>query len=213
VNVREMIESMKYLGIGEVYTDEESERISLSYLNLANEQLYRETANLNDDILEDVTIISVAGNTSVELPKIPFLISEIYRNGYDYQMEEFSKSNFDKYKRQNLLSGNPIIYTSKGSTINFYPIIAEASYTFNVSYIPKITRLLISTPEIDVPYPAEYHSVLVDGALYYLFQDESGFKNISKENEAKIRWSNGKAALQSYLYGKNKKQINTFQSA
>jgi len=45
MNVSDMINVMKTLGIGQVYGDEETNEIFLTFLNLANDQLYSETAN------------------------------------------------------------------------------------------------------------------------------------------------------------------------
>lgn len=213
MNAKEMIAAMRTLGIGEVYTDDEVERISLVYLNLANEQLYRETANINDDIVIDETLISIPGRSFVSLVTNPFLICEVYRSGYKQEIEGLSRSKFNGYIRRNELVGDPVIYYRKKNIINFYPIMPEIPYTFYVSHAPEITKITLATSESQIPYPVEYHSVLVDGALYYLFQDESGFKNIVKENEAKIRWIDGKASLQSYLFGSDKQSVNTFQNA
>ena len=211
MKIKDMIYSMKVLGIGEVHDDETTEKIALIYLNLAHNQLYRETANLNDDVLEEETITSVANQSYFNLSRKPFLISELYRQGYDYELEGLSSRDFRKYKRINRTYGNPIIYNRKGRTINFFPIISDVPYTFDILFAPEITPLAMNTEEDDIPYPIEYHGVLVDGALYYLFQDESGFKNISKENESLKRWDKGRMDLVSYFYGYNKQKISTFE--
>jgi hypothetical protein len=44
-----------------------------------------------------------------------------------------------------------------------------------------------------------YHQVLVDGASYYLFQSETGFKDQIKMQSAMMRWEENKKKLFSYM--------------
>jgi hypothetical protein len=62
----------------------------------------------------------------------------------------------------------------------------------------------------DIPHPV--YPVLADGALYYLFQEEGGFKNTQKELEARKRWETGKSRLLSYLYTSSGQTFSTFSS-
>ena len=82
----------------------------------------------------------------------------------------------------------------------------------SVWYTPQPSLLTENTDESEIPYPPAYHPVLVDGGLYYLFQQEGGFKNTTKENEALIRWQNGKTRLLSYLYTSSGEFLPTFSN-
>jgi hypothetical protein len=81
-----------------------------------------------------------------------------------------------------------------------------------VWYIPQPPAFTEATEEKDIPYPIAYHPVLVDGALYYLFQEEGGFKSSRRENEAKARWETGKSKLLSYLHNSSGQTFSTFSS-
>jgi hypothetical protein len=69
-----------------------------------------------------------------------------------------------------------------------------------------------ATAEAEIPYPVAYHPVLADGALYYLFQEEGGFKDAQKDIQARVRWETGKSRLLSYLYYSSGQAFSTFSS-
>lgn len=77
-----MINVMKTLGIGQVYSDDETNQIFLTFLNLANDQLYSETANINSGILvNEPALVSVINQNSVTLTQTPFSISRVFPVG------------------------------------------------------------------------------------------------------------------------------------
>ncbi len=213
MNVSDMIGIMRTLGIGQVYSDNESKTIFLSFLNLAHNQLYRETANLNDDILVKETLTNDPIQGYITLSQNPFSISRIRLVGTTCILDGLSVLDLDSYEARNVNSGNPSVYSNSKKIVNFYPFVNGNSYQFSTFYPPRITALDETTLEEDIPYPIEYHDVVVNGALYYLFQDESGFKNPKKEGEALSRWDEGRVDLKSYLFGKSRLSINTFENA
>lgn len=214
MNVSDMINVMKTLGIGQVYGDDETNQIFLTFLNLANDQLYSETANINSGILvNEPALVSVINQNSVTLTKTPFSISRVFPVGKKNALDGKSVLDFADYQFANSDSNDPSVYTSIGKNLMFWPFVNDISYTMNVWYAPERTMLDLTTQESGIPYPASYQRVLVDGALYYLFQDESGFKNPKKENSAMERWDKGRMDLKSYFYGSNKMSIRTFENA
>ena len=213
MNISDMIDIMRTLGIGEVYNDDTSQEIALRFLNLANDELYRETANINPNILTIDIIESFENESFFVLNSIPFSISKVYRIGSTVPLRGLSILEFNTYTIENPNPGDPAVYCVKGDVVSFWPFSPDVTYTFNTSYPVERTLLDITTIEADIPYPISYQSVLVDGGLYYLFQDEGGFKNPIKENEALRRWQKGKTDLKSYFYGSNKQFITTFSSA
>jgi hypothetical protein len=208
-----MISLMKTLGIGNVLGDSTSQAIALQYLNLAHEELYSETANINcQNFINDPNLESVAGQTHVTLSFNPFTVLKVFPIGHKFPLSPKSVLELEEYKFLNPSSGNPCFFNNIEKTLNFFPIISTSIYNFNVWYSPERTLFDENTPETAIPYPLSYQRVLVDGALYYLFQDESGFKNPKKEDQALRRWETGKINLKSYFYGANKQSISTFRS-
>lgn len=214
MNVSDMISLIRTLGIGDISTnDNKSTEIALQFLNLAHDELYRETAPINCDIFEHDTLQNSVGIYSVTLTKIPFSIAAVFPQGFKYTLKHRSLIQFQLEKFKYQYSTSPCIYNNVGQVLSFYPYVTNAQYTFDIWYPPERTVLDLNTPEASIPYPLSYQSVLVNGALYYQFQDESGFKSSRKEDNAEKRWIEGKQDLKSYLYGANKQLLTTFRNS
>lgn len=212
MNVKEMVSLMRTLGIGEVYNDKESEEIYLRFLRLAHDKLYSITAALNDDLYITETISSVPNEKSIILSQDPFIIDdEIWCETTSSYVVGCSVKEFNRYKRENRNPGYPTIYSNVKRVINFTPIAYNIPYIFEVDFKPDVNRFEINTPESAIPYPISFHWVLVSGALYYLFHDESGFKNTIKEKSAEKEWEDGKKDLISYLYGRSKQTNSMYE--
>jgi hypothetical protein len=209
MQIAEMIDLMGVLGIGET----PSNAIALKYLNQAHLKLYRQTANINPDLLINEQLTSLVNQNTVTVTEIPFIVSKVYQKGQAQPLEGMAFLDFVQYQSDhpNLVC-SPRIYAFKRKIISFFPIQANQTYDFSVWYCTQPKTLTELTLEDAIPYPIAFHDVLVDGALYYLFQDESGFKNPQKEKEALARWEAGKSELFAYLYGSAKQQISTFSS-
>lgn len=211
MNVSEMLDLMATLGIGEATAVDYSEDVFLQYLNLANCELYSETASLNSDILLYEIQSNVAGQNTIEVEENPFLLAKVLPQAQPNQLKIMSVLNYSTYVFLNpSATGSPIICTRQKKVISFYPSQDGTVYNFGVWYVPQPAVLTANTLEDDIPYPISYQQVLVDGALYYLFQDEAGFRSPQKENEALRRWKTGKTNLISYLRGANFNRMSTF---
>ena len=211
MNVKDMLSLMRTLGIGEVYNDKESEEIYLRFLNLAHDELYALTSTFNDDLYIQETITSLPGSTSISLSMDPFIISKVWIPEVRHYLEGMSVDDSDDYQMQYDSPGYPKIYYIIKRFIHFFPIASNIPYTFKVSYKPDVIPIEKNTPESAIPYPRSFHRVLVNGALYYLFQDESGFKNTIKEKSAEKKWEDGKKDLVSYLYGRSKQKNSMYE--
>ncbi|CAK9254197.1 unnamed protein product [Sphagnum jensenii] len=77
--------------------------------------------------------------------------------------------------------GQPWAWYYASQNLYVYPLTTSdpdaGSGQLGVSYIAQPVSLSLATVSADLPYPAHYHPVLVDGTCYYLFQTEAGFKN------------------------------------
>jgi hypothetical protein len=109
------------------------------------------------------------------------------------------------------VQGAPCAYFIQKNILTFVPP-QTAPVSVSVWYIPQPSTLTEAMEEEDIPYPVAWHAALADGALYYLFQEEGGFKSASKELEARKRWESGKSKLLSYLYSSSGQTFSTFSS-
>jgi hypothetical protein len=185
--------------------------VFLQYLNLAHLELYQVTANFNQDLLVQVTLANQVDSNQVQLPETPYLVNSVYDLTHQRQLRRISLTDAIPKDPASTAKGNPIQYFVQKDLLQFVPT-QTAITSINVWYVPQPITLTEQTPEQDIPYPLAYHPVLVDGALYYLFQEEGGFKNLQKAQAAQARWEVGQTRLLAYLYNSSGQLFSTFST-
>ena len=211
MEVSTLLSLMGNLSLGNDNITQVERAIFLQYLNLANLELYQITANFNQDLLVQVTLANQVNSNQVQLPEIPYLISSVYDLTHQRQLRRISLTDAITKDPAFTANGNPTQYFVQRDVLEFVPT-QTAITSINVWYVPQPTTLTEQTPEQDIQYPLAYHPVLVDGALYYLFQEEGGFKNLQKAQAAQARWEVGQTRLLAYLYNSSGQLFSTFSS-
>ena len=200
---------MGHLSVGNDNITPSERAIFLQYLNLAHLELYQETANFNQDLLIMENLVE--GTNTVRLSRMPYLISSVYVLTNKQKLTRLSLGEAIENDPDFSDRGTPSAYFVQKDTIQFVPTQTMAIPVV-IWYVPQPSPLTEETDEGDIPYPVAYHPVLADGALYYLFQEEGGFKNTQKELEARERWKTGKSKLLSYLHNSSGQSFSTFSS-
>ena len=211
MEVSTLLSLMGNLSLGNDNITAVERSIFLQYLNLAHLELYQVTANFNQDLLIQVTLANQVDSNQVQLPETPYLVSSVYDLSHQRQLRRISLSDAITKDPAFTANGNPTQYFVQRDVFEFIPT-QTAITSINVWYVPQPTTLTEQTPEQDIPYPLAYHQVLVDGALYYLFQEEGGFKNLQKAQAAQARWEVGQTRLLAYLYNSSGQLFSTFSS-
>ena len=211
MEVPALLRLMGNLSLGNDNITEVEEAIFLQYLNLAHFELYQITANLNQDLLRQETRSNHENENWVTLPDVPYLVNNVYDRTHRCSLQRLSLTEAIAKDPTFIATGNPTHYFVKRNFIQFVP--AQTAITsIHVWYVPQAATLIETTLEQDIPYPLTYHPVLVDGALYYLFQEEGGFKNLQKAQDAQSRWEIGKTGLLAYLYNSSGVSFSTFSN-
>jgi hypothetical protein len=211
MEVSTLLSLMGNLSLGNDNITQVERAIFLQYLNLAHLELYQVTANFNQDLLVQVTLANQVDSNQVQLPETPYLVNSVYDLTHQRQLRRISLTDAIPKDLASTAKGNPIQYFVQKDLLQFVPT-QTAITSINVWYVPQPTTLTEQTPEQDIPYPLAYHPVLVDGALYYLFQEEGGFKNLQKAQAAQARWEVGQTRLLAYLYNSSGQLFSTFSS-
>lgn len=211
MQVSTLLSLMGNLSLGNDNITKEERTIFLQYLNLAHLELYQVTANFNQDLLVQVTLANQVGSNQVQLPETPYLVNHVYDLTHQRKLCRISLSDAITKDPAFTANGNPTQYFVQRDVLEFIPT-QTAVTSINLWYVPQPIPLTEQTPEEDIPYPLAYHPVLVDGALYYLFCEEGGFKNLQKAQDAQARWEVGQTRLLAYLYNSSGAVFSTFSS-
>jgi hypothetical protein len=192
VTIEEIISLIANLGIGLDEPSKEDKEVFLKYLNLAHAELFRLTALINPKIKVLTQNIKVNNGIAEELQEIPFIIKTVYLG--DKQLIPVSTKQ----------TGIPRCWHYMNETIHIYPVFDGE---IKVTYIPEPEELKLNTEKL--PYPISYHSVLIDGACYYLFQAEN--KDNFKIQQTLMKWERGKNELFAFLNNAfNKQYYSTY---
>ena len=211
MQVSGLLTLMGNLSLGNDNITQVERAIFLQYINLANLELYQVTANFNQNLLIKETVANQAGLNYAQLSGTPYLVNSVYDLTHQRQLRQISLTDAIERDPAFVSTGNPCQYFVRQDMIRFVPV-QTAVTSIKVWYVPQPITLTEQTPEQDIPYPLAYHPVLVDGALYYLFQEEGGFKNLQKAQAAQGRWELGKERLIAYLYNSSGTSFSTFSS-
>jgi len=211
MQVSGLLTLMGNLSLGNDNITKVERAIFLQYLNLAHLELYQVTANFNCDLLIQETVANQEGKNYAQLPEKPYLVNSVYDLTHQRQLHRISLTQAIERDPAFVRKGNPCQYFVRQDTLRFVPVPIEVT-SIKVWYVPQPITLTEQTPEEEIPYPVVYHPVLVDGALYYLFCEEGGFKNLQKSQAAQERWEVGQTRLIAYLYNSSGETFSTFSN-
>ena len=212
MTVAHLLTLMGHLSLGNDNINATERAIFLQYLNLAHFELYQSTASLNQQLYEFEVLEKEEDEADVTLAKTPYMMGMVYIRSLKKKLKPLSLQEAIEDNPDRSRHGEPQGYTLRQNNLLMLWPFDPRPLPLVIWYIPQPTPMTEQTPEQEIPYPLAYHPVLVDGALYYLFQEEGGFKNTQKAQAAEQRWEVGKSRLISYLYNTGGGSLSTFSS-
>jgi len=203
MDVNSIISQIAYLSLDEDSPSSAMQTRILAYVNNAYREAFRQTAAANKQNLmttETVTITSGAGTMTAS----PFKIEQVVDTGQDFVLSPSTILEVEQRDRELDDSGNPTVYYMTGEQdINTHPI---DSTSLRVRYIPDYVELAVDGAESTIKLPRSYHDLLVDGALFYMYQDERDVRAIQEINAAKTLFDIKLNDVKRYLTSQNKKR-------
>lgn len=214
MDVSEILKLLATLSIGLDDPSDSDIVVFMQYINLCYFEILQETISQNPL----VTIINESVNCndgnldSTSNPLfIPKVIYDISRN------LPLSGTTFEDVIKKDpgvTRTGDAQEWYYSSGVISVYPkatsLLSDGN-GFGVRYIAQPRPLLATTLSSDILIPALYQQVLADGASYYLFQSETGFKDQLKMQASMMRWKEGKQKLFAYMKNiSGKKYFSTY---
>jgi hypothetical protein len=205
VKIIEIVNLIATLGAGEENPSPSDREVFLKFLNLAYFEIYRKTFLNNPFARCYHEIVNCVDGTVEDLQNQPIAIRQVYNKQTNKNLEKLNSDEILKEDPGLTMVGNPIGWYYFDNSINLYPNL-PGDIPVGIRYYKDPETLTIETLESSIPFPAIFHPILVDGACYYLYQDEGGFKDGVKMKASMDRWSDGQSRLGTYLLsisGKN----------
>lgn len=211
MDVIDILSQIAYLSNGLNVTPKKEEcGIYLNFLNTVHMDLYRHTAKFNPDVCfyknDYVPIDSDTGR----IKKADFSLNT-NNVGYIYNSKGILLERkllseliaIDPALKKKCELGKSEYWSIEEGEILIYPKEQKEALHLNpycsIWAKPFPKKLTYDTKEQDIPYPSIYHQVLVDGTIYYVFQNETGMRNQTELALANERWQKGKQELLWYF--------------
>lgn len=203
MDVSQILSLMGILSIGLDTPSPTDATVFLQFINLAYIEIIQETISQNpyvhivNDKLDCTVGVCAATTQTLFIPKVVYDISQnLPLTGTTYNeivRKDPAFSNTD---------GFTLSWYMSGGNIRIYPNVTSLVVNgggIGINYIAQPPLLTALTPSAQIMIPTLYQQVLADGACYYMFQSETGFKDNMKMASAMTRWEDGKRKLFAYM--------------
>jgi hypothetical protein len=196
MDVSELLILMSTLSIGLDEPTDSDIPVFLRYLNLAYSEILQETLVHSSDVPLITEVLDCENGVVPATASKPFNIKCVWDNAFNIPLTATTLEEVTKTDPAVTRTGTPVKWYRSGGAINVYPLYTGK---IGVRYIATPDALKATTLSEDILIPKLYQSVLADGASYYLFQSETGFKDARKMDASMARWIEGKGNLCIYL--------------
>lgn len=197
MNVSDLITLLATLSIGLDQPSDSDIPIYLTYLNLAYFELLQGTLVQNPNVPIITETLNCTNGVLAQTQYSIFIIRRIWN---PVSNRPLTRTNRDKVEENDpgyIVQGtNPQQWFYDSGQVNIYPIFTGQ---LGIRYMQTPNALKITNSSNEILIPTIFQQILADGAAYYLFQQETGFKDALKMAESKRRWEEGKIKLFNYL--------------
>lgn len=214
MDVSEILSLLATLSIGLDDPDDGDTLVFMKYINLAYFELLQSVLTESPTVvklheqLDCTNGVLSATSQSIFIPKV------VYDIATNVPMSGTTEEDILKFDPAVIKTGNPQKWYYANGVINTYPLsttTVDAGGGFGIRYIAQPAPLTALSVSSDILIPASYQQVLADGASYYVFQSETGFKDQNKMLSAQAKWENGKKILFSFMKNiSGKKHYSTY---
>ena len=202
MDVSEIIKLLATLSIGLDDPTDSDIVVFMQFINLCYFEILQETlsqnplSKINTEILDCNNGVLNATQEPIFIPLI------VYDKKTNLLLTGNNRDDIEKRDPSLSKEGMPLEWYYSNGTINVYPLsnslIADGN-GIGVRYIPEPSPLTANSTSSDILIPKLYQQILADGASYYVFQSETGFKDQNKMQTSAMRWKEGKQKLFAYM--------------
>jgi hypothetical protein len=214
VDVKDIVSLLATLSIGLDEPGDSDIVVFMQYINLCYFELLQETIS-QSPFVEKLNVQLDCTDGVLDAPYYPiFIPKHVYDIALNVPLTATLEDDVLKQDPGLTKTGTPQSWYYANGVINVYPLTTSFvgdGAGFGLRYIKEPDPLEYSTTSSLILIPKMYQQILADGASYYLFQSETGFKDQLKMQAAMMRWKEGKQKLFSYMKNvSGKKNLSTF---
>lgn len=214
MDVSKILSLLATLSIGLDDPQESDIIVFMKYINLAYFELLQSVLTESPIVVKLHEQLDCTNGVLSATSQSIFIPKSVYDIATNVPMSGTTEEDILKFDPAVIKTGNPQKWYYANGVINTYPLSTSAVSTgggFGIRYIAQPAPLTELSLSSDILIPASYQQVLADGASYYVFQSETGFKDQNKMLLAHDKWENGKKRLFAYMKNiSGKKHYSTY---
>lgn len=178
----------------------------LRYLNLANNKIFYKISQIASAFVSQTTTLSLTSG-AVALPSDHYKTIKIIDTTNSAVLVPKEIEAIEDEDPALSATGNPRNYYIEGGNLKVYP---SQDINIRMRYTPVVEPLVDEASEATILYPRPFHEVLIDGGLYYMFEDERDTRALQEIALADNKFNQGIAALVEY-YRNESRQPQTVE--
>lgn len=202
MDVKDIVNLLATLSIGLDAPGESDIIVFMQYINLCYFELLQATISQNPNVVKLNEQVDCNDGILDPTYETIFIPKSVYNISSNIPLTATIEDNVLKVDPGLTKTGIPQEWYYANGVINVYPkttsFVSDGD-GFGVRYIPQPEPLTYSNTSSQILIPTLYQQILADGASYYLFQSETGFKDQLKMQAAMMRWKEGKQKLFAYM--------------
>lgn len=214
MDVSEILKLLARLSIGLDDPDEGDTIVFMQYINLCYFELLQAVLPESPTVVKLHEKLDCTNGVLSTTSQPIFFPKAVYNIANNVPLSGTTEEDILKFDPAINKTGNPQQWYYANGVINTYPLSTStviAGGGFGVRYIAQPKPLTALSLSSDILIPTMYQQVLADGASYYVFQSETGFKDQKKMSDAELRWNDGKKKLFAYMKNiSGKKHYSTY---
>lgn len=214
MDVSEILKLLATLSIGLDDPDEGDTAVFMKFINLCYFELLQAVLNESPTVVKLHEKLDCTNGVLSATSKPIFFPKAVYNIANNVPMTGTTEEDILKFDPAIKNTGNPQQWYHANGVINTYPLSTSTVVGgggFGIRYIAEPEPLTALSLSSDILIPTMYQQVLADGASYYVFQSETGFKDQTKMSSAQMRWEDGKKKLFAYMKNiSGKKHYSTY---
>lgn len=210
MDVSDILKLLATLSIGLDDPQDSDIVVFMQFINLCYFELLQETISQNPLLVKQHEQLDCNNGILDSTSQNIFIPKTIYSISSNTPLDATTEQEVLKYDPVLKKTGEPSQWYYANGVINVYPLATSTVSSgggFGVWYIPQPSPLTRNSLSADILIPTLYQQVLADGASYYLFQSETGFKDQLKMQAAMARWKEGKQKVFAYMKNISGKKI------
>lgn len=205
MNISDIINTIAVISFNDDNPSADDRVRILRYVNLANQEVFRKIYQIASPFISTSTTLTLTSGAAT-LPTDVFKIVKVVDTTNTRILTEKSLEEIEDLDPALTSTGQPKYFYRDGASIKVWPT-QDVSLRFR--YVQELSDLVDEASAASIVFPAAFHSLLIDGGLYYMFEDERDQRAVQEIVLAGKRFDSTLSKLLAYYRTEGRQRLRT----